>query len=73
MNLRGGWRFLRQRAERVDPNATKSAKSVLNSIMNGFEQVDLINVCDEINYDTNAGSIRKRGRSEDDDQEKVRQ
>jgi len=71
MNLRGGWRFLRHRSERVDPNATKSAKSVLNSIMNGFEQEDLINVCDEINYGP-SDSSRKRGRSEEDNQDNVR-
>ncbi|CDW87158.1 mrna capping [Stylonychia lemnae] len=72
MKFRGGWRFLKHRSERVDPNATKSAKSVLNSIHNGLEQEDLIIICNDSQNDFNRGSDIKRKRSEDDNAENVR-
>ena len=63
-NYRGGWRFHRHRSERVDPNATMSAKSVLNSIKNGFEKEDLINICRDLDNDRGvADNDKKRKRS----------
>eukprot|EP00347_Sterkiella_histriomuscorum_P022369 403330727 len=68
--FKGGWRFHRHRSERVDPNAQKSATSVLDSIKNGIEMQDLIHVCSSIpNLDNGHGNGRRRLRSSDGNDE----
>ena len=43
--LKGGWRYLRHRIERNEPNATKTAISTWESIQNPLEEDDLIEIC----------------------------
>jgi hypothetical protein len=68
VRFKGGWRFYKHRIERTDPNATKSAKSVWDSIQNGVEKEDLINVCNDIKDDI-VPNPRKRSRESGDEDE----
>ncbi len=46
--IRGGWKFYRQREDKIEPNFINTAIKTYRSIVNGIHQDALISVCNNI-------------------------
>ena len=55
----GGWSIHRQRTDKTEPNATKSAKSVWESIVNSVEKETLLTAVEEM-IDNGSSNANKR-------------
>jgi hypothetical protein len=66
-NLKGGWRYLRERRDKEDPNATRTANSVIESIHNTVEKETLIGVCMGLSDGASNGHNDKKRHNMDDE------
>jgi hypothetical protein len=57
---KGGWRFHRVREDKTEPNAMKTAFSVIESMENSITKEDLLNVCEHFYEEVHEDNSKKR-------------